>query len=197
MTEQAKNSGTGQEEQELWPGRYRAGAKVDNWKHRGHIYEDQIMTLFQVDMGDEEAKALLEPFGFTPEKDGEDYPYLVSQVEETFTEDQADELIAYLETLEGTTAWKKPAYKPIKGHAGAGAMAVGGNTDFYMFTEYDNYSLDFKAWGYYRVDYQEARPAPETILKREIQAMISDLSPDELQTVKAWLDEFIKNKQEE
>ena len=55
--------------------------------------------------------------------EGEDYPYLVSQVEATFSENQADELLSYLETLPGTTAWKKPAYKPIKGHAGPGAMA--------------------------------------------------------------------------
>lgn len=155
MTEQAMNSGTGQDVETIWSGRYRVAAKVDNWKHKGHVYEDQIMTLFQVDMDDEEAKTLLESLGFTPEKDGEDYIYLVSQVEETFTEAQADELIAYLETFAGTTAWKKPAHKPIKGHAGAGAMAVGGNADFYMFTENDNYSLNFKAWAYYRVDYDE------------------------------------------
>jgi hypothetical protein len=155
------NSGIGQDVETIWSGRYRVAARADNWKHKGQTYEDQIMTLFQVDMDDGEAKTLLESLGFTPEKDGEDYKYLVSQVAETFTEGQADELIAYLETLAGMTAWKKPAHKPIKGHAGAGAMAVGGNADFYMFTEYDNYSLDFKAWAYYRVDYKEKVPGLE------------------------------------
>lgn len=139
------------EEKMIWPGRFRVMAKVDQWKHEGQIYQDQIMTLFQVEMDENESTPLLEAIGFTPEKDNEDYPYLLSQVEETFTEKQADQLIAFLETLEDTTAWKEPAHKPIKGHAGAGAMRVGGSSDFYMFTEYDGYRLGFKAWGYYRI----------------------------------------------
>lgn len=192
---QAKDSSTGQEEKDLWVGRYRIGAKVDNWKHKGTIYEDQIMSLFQVDMDQEESKALLETFGFTPEKDGEDYPYLVTQVEATFSEEQADELIAYLENLEGTTAWKKPAYKPIKGHAGPGSMAVGGSCDFYMFSEDSNYSLDFKAWGYYRVQCEEDSPTSEPVMER-LRDLVSDLSPDQLQEAKDWLDEFIKSNGE-
>ena len=144
-----------QEEKMIWSGRYRVIAKEDHWKHEGKIYDDQIMTLFQVDMDENEARSLLERFGFTPENNSEDYPYLISQVEETFNERQADQLVAYLEALEGITAWKEPAYKPIKGHAGAGAITVGGSSDFYMFTEYDGYCLDFKAWGYYRVSLDE------------------------------------------
>jgi hypothetical protein len=192
---QAKGSSTDQEVKDLWLGRYRVGAKVDNWKHKGMVYEDQVMSLFQVNMDADETKALLETFGFTPEKDGEDYPYLVTQVEATFTEEQADELIAYLETLEGTTAWKKPAYKPIKGHAGPGSMAVGGSCDFYMFSQDSNYSLDFEAWGYYRVQCEEGKPASETLMER-LKDLVSDLSPEQLQEAKDWLDEYSKSKEE-
>ena len=32
------------------------------------------------------------------------------------------------------------------------AIAVGGACDFYMLSEHDDYSLPFKAWGYYSID---------------------------------------------
>jgi hypothetical protein len=195
MTEQTRYSRESQDKKELLPGRYRVGAKVDYWKHKGHIYEDQIMTLFQIEMDDDEAGTLLESLGFTPEKDGENYPYLVSQIEETFTEDQADQLIAFLEKNEGTTAWKKPAYKPIIGHAGAGSMKVGGSSDFYMFTEFDNYSLDFKAWGYYRVRFEEVGPASESLESR-LEDLVSGLTLEQIQEVRNWIDKYIEINKE-
>ena len=33
-----------------------------------------------------------------------------------------------------------------------GAIPVGGDCDFYMLSEHDDYNLPFRAWGYYVID---------------------------------------------
>ena len=148
-TIQNNNIINNKKKRELWPGRYTVVAKVEEMPHRGNKYKDVWLMLFREEMSEEEVKALLEPLGVTPKV--EMYQYLVSQAEETFTEQQADELIAYLETYNGTKATKKPAKKPENGYMGVGAIAVGGGQEFYMLSTEPHYNLSFKAWAYYDV----------------------------------------------
>ncbi len=191
MTEQDKNNlKDGQEERELWPGRYYVKAAVDEWSHRGGIYEDVYLNLFQSQMPEEEAKALLEPLGFTSEM--EDYLYIVSQAEQTFTEQQADELIAYLEAHKGTDAWKEPAEKPVENGIGFGAIPVGGPQDCYMLYKEDGYNLSFRAEAYYDVrgaEYLGRSRSALDGLKEQIDINTRHMSQEELERLIAYLEE--------
>lgn len=179
MTEQDNNLIDGQEEMELWPGRYTVSAD----------YPDGYMKLFQPEMTDEEARELLEPLGFTPE-DEEEYLYIKSQAEETFTEEQADKLIAFMESFKDTKAEKKPAHKPKAGYAGVGSLAVGGGDGFYMLDKADDYDLDFKAWAYYDTSSKEPqKPTPEDELRHGIREAIASMSLESLQELRKWLAE--------
>lgn len=167
---------------EIWPGRYMVSAD----------YPEGYMILFQPEMTDEEARELLEPYGFTPES--EEYLYIKSQAEETFTEEQADKLIAFMESFKDTKAEKKPAYEPREGYAGVGSMAVGGDDGFYMLDKADEYGLDFKVWAYYNTGSKEPlKPTPEEEEEWRLRASIyettADMSLEALQELRKWLDE--------
>ncbi|NLH79194.1 MAG: hypothetical protein GX465_19425 [Acidobacteria bacterium] len=163
---------------ELWPGRYMVTAD----------YPDGYMVLFQPEMTDEEARELLEPYGFTPED--ENYLYIKSQAEETFTEEQADKLIAFMESFKDTKAEKKPAYEPKEGYAGVGSMAVGGGDGFYMLDKADEYDLDFKVWAYYDTSSKEPlKSTPEDELRQGIRETMASMRLESLQELRKWLDE--------
>jgi hypothetical protein len=192
MTEQNSNLIDGQkEERELWPGRYTVEAVVERWPHREDIYKDVWLSLFQVDMTPEEARALLEPLGFTPDMEDRDYAYTVSYVEATFSEQQADKLIAYLESHNGTKAEKKPAKKPYPGSqlAGIAAMAYGSMEGHYPLHEEEGYNLTFKTKAYYSVDDAECiGRTSEAELRHEIDEAISLMDADELDELQEWID---------
>jgi hypothetical protein len=140
-----------EQDRELWPGRCRVFAKVDivfPGDSEDDIYKDTWMELFQPDIPEDELTALLEPLGFYPDMDG--YDYIVSQAEDTFSEEQADELIAHLETHPGTKTWKRPAYKPENRYLGVSYRADGHVC--YDFSMEASYSLDFKAIARYFTD---------------------------------------------
>jgi len=163
---------------ELWPGRYYVDAD----------YPDGKMRLFQPEMEEEEVRELLEPYGFTP--DNLNYLYIKSQAEETFTEEQADKLIAFMESFKDTKAEKVPALKPTEGGIGVGALPVGGGDGFYMLDKADEYDLDFKVWAYYDIRREELlKPTPEEKLRASIYEAIPDMSLEALQELKNWLDE--------
>jgi hypothetical protein len=192
MTEQ-NNSRTEDSQRELWPGRYTVEAVVERWPHREYIYKDVWLGLFQVDMTPEEARALLEPLGFTPDMEDRDYAYTVSYVEATFSEQQADKLIAFLESHSGTKAEKKPAEKPYPGAqhglAGIQAMAYGSLEGHYPLHEEEDYNLAFKAEAYYSVDDAECiGRTSEAELRHEIDEAISLMDADELDELQEWID---------
>lgn len=145
------------EEAKIWPGRYFVLADVKDFPHRGAQY-DLILELFQVDMSEEEAVQLLAPYGFTSE--GEDWPYRFSYAEQTFSEEQAVELVEYLEkNYKKTRAYMRPAKEPTANQAGVGSMAVGGSDGFLTLDREPDYSLKFKVWAYYDTSSQN-EPIP-------------------------------------
>jgi len=146
---------------ELWPGRYYVEAN----------YPDGYMMLFQPEMTEEEARELLEPYGLKT-------PYAKSIAEETFTEEQADKVIAFMESFKGTKAEKRPALKPTEAGLGVGALPVGGDDGFFMLDKTDEYDLPFKVWAYFK---ESLESTPE-----EDEELVSPF--------KEWLDEYIQRK---
>lgn len=146
---------------ELWPGRYYVEAD----------YPEGYMMLFQPEMTDEEARELLEPYGLKT-------PYAKSIAEETFTEEQADKLVAFMESFKGTKAEKRPALKPTEAGIGVGALPVGGDDGFFMLDKTDEYDLPFKVWAYFK---ESLESTPE-----EDEELVSPF--------KEWLDEYIQRK---
>jgi hypothetical protein len=172
------------QEAELWLGRYKVRA----------YYPDGEMWLYRADMTEEEARELLEPLGLNP--CDEKNPYIQSLAEETFTEEEADKLIAFMESFKDTKAEKVPALKPTEGGIGVGALPVGGWDGFYMLDRMDNYDLPFKAWAYY--DMRNYEPTPEAELRASIYETISKMSLESLQELKKWLEpDFISSLQKD
>ena len=163
MSEQNHLIESDQPKGNLWSGRYWVHAIVERWPDRGLIWKDQRLDLFQ-ELSEEECKALLEPLGFASDMDRGEYLNLVSQVKDTFTEEQADELIAYLEGHKsvGTKAWKAPAPKPEIGFLGITALPIGGHDDIYRLCDEPNYDLSFKAQAYFdRLGGEIIEPDPD------------------------------------
>jgi hypothetical protein len=185
-------------ETSLWPGRYFVTAMVQEYMHRNYIFKDVEMTIFQWDMPQEEAISLLEPLGFTPGSSGDWWQYAISQAEETFSEEQAKELIQFLEQYPGTQVDIKPATMPIEHGIGVGAISVGGFSDFYLFFEEAGYSLGFKVVGYYNLESCEFEPNPDpkATLKEEekdtAMRYLSSLSLEDLLEVKEFIDKKIQ-----
>lgn len=207
MTED--NSKQEGQEVSVWPGRYYVEATLGQLTHRGHIYKDVLLQLFRSDMSKEEKMTLLEPLGFTQEVKAD--PYFTSQVEETFSEDQADQLINWLVKLETdeVKAWKRPAEKPKEGYMGITAIPMGGLQDSYILDKIEGYDLDFKAEAYFNLEvseYLEPDPGAKLTeylektalgrLKEQIDFNIQYISQAEVQELKEYLDHKIKNREE-
>ncbi len=200
MTE--SNSWKESQEEGIWPGRYLVKAKVKAWSHNGVIYRNVGLKLFRADMEEDEIRSLLEPLGFKPDKEDTEYLYLMSYAEDTFSEEQADKLIAYLEGHDGTQAWKEPAEKPepndpedednVIRWAGISAIVSGMRQGHYPLYKEDSYNLDFKAEAYY--DTRDIEPTPEDNLLDYIEEAISAMDIEELQELKEYLDQKRNNK---
>lgn len=77
--------------------------------------------------------------------------YWLSQFDMMFTLPEVGQIIEWF-TEHCTTAVVR--VYPAFAHNNAmsvSAMAVGGGDDFYMFSEYEDYTLPFKVWGYYNM----------------------------------------------
>lgn len=198
------------QEVSVWPGRYYVEATLGQLTHRGHIYKDVLLQLFRSDMSKEEKMTLLEPLGFTQEVKAD--PYFTSQVEETFSEDQADQLINWLvkQDPDKVKAWKRPAEKPKEGYMGISAIPMGGLEDAYILDEMDGYDLDFKAEAFFNLnlaEYQEPAPGDKLTeylektalgrLKEQIDFNIQYISQAEVQELKEYLDQKIKSREED
>jgi len=93
--------------------------------------------------------------------------YAEDCVNELFTAEEADALLAYLDQHHPTdsTHYLSSAKLPIeRGVVGVGALAVGGPTDFLMLSERDSWNLAFEVWGYY--DLRQHEPAAGGELER-------------------------------
>jgi hypothetical protein len=173
MTELSNKVVDEQKERDVWPGRYYVYATAERFPYRRTIYKNVSLILHQF-MKPEEVDALLEPFGFG--KEDEAYQFIASQVEQTFTKEQADLLIAYLENHDGTKAWKEPATKPLEGYMGVGAIPSGVGHSHYDLHEESSYNLGFKAVAYY--DLHEVKPADIDIQEIASRHGIEELRPE-------------------
>ncbi len=104
---------------ESWPGRYIVKAEVDYRDRKGKLSTLHVIH-FQPDMSIEEVVNLLQPFGFNP--DAREFRYLASQARDTFSREQAEALVAYLNLRKGTKAYLQPASIPLPSLMGASAI---------------------------------------------------------------------------
>jgi len=102
-----------------WPERYNVRAEVTYRDRRGNHSRMQVIA-FQRDMTREQADELLAALGFNPAMKG--YHYLVSQAKDTFSLEEADALVNYLNSRKGTLARMQPARLPSENTMGASAI---------------------------------------------------------------------------
>jgi len=75
--------------------------------------------------------------------------YTASVIEQTFSKAEVRQLHAYFSQFGGMRLKAKRVQPPDNHCIGYGAYPVGGGTDFYTFSEADDYSLPFKVWGFF------------------------------------------------
>lgn len=136
--------------EEDWSGFWEANLIAD--EYRG--YKRVSFALFKQDQTEETSRARAIQAGITNQALLEDL-YFLSQIEEMFTAQEIEVLKEFFSLWEGVELEIKPAREPVKDGWGVGANAVGGPTDFYMFSEMEGYPLPFKVWGYYNLEFSE------------------------------------------
>ena len=94
-----------------WPGRYNVRAEVIYHQRRGARSGVMQVIAFQPEMTDDEVCSLLGSLGYTPESPG--FQHLAGQARDTFSQPQAEALVAYLSQSTGTTAHMLPANLPL------------------------------------------------------------------------------------
>ena len=203
-----------QEGQEVgvWPGRYIVEGSIEQMTDRGHIYKDVWMKLFRHEMPEGEIRSLLKSIGYTDSVIRGYEQDIISQVEDTFTEEQADQLIAYLKKYKNPEikAWKKKAEKPKGGYVGTTAIPAGVETGWIQLSEQEGYDLDFKAWAYYdtrRAEYLKPDPSAELEgylkmtaidrLKSQIDTDLKYLTQVEIQELKEYLEEKSRSMEDD
>lgn len=105
---------------EPWLGRYTVRAEVNYRGRHGKAGTMQVIT-YQSAIPDDEVILILEPLGFNRKQEG--WTHLVSQARDTFTKEQAEVLVNYLNSRQGTTAYMKLVYKPLPVLMGASAIS--------------------------------------------------------------------------
>ncbi len=132
------------EDRPIWSGRYQVRAEITYRDRRGKPSTLQVIH-FQPDMTEDEAVTLLDPLGITRET--KDFHNIVSQARDTFSSDQAEALVVYLNKRKGTRAYVKPAYVPIPGLIGASAIpllpSMRDRSVYKLYLE-PGYDLDFR-----------------------------------------------------
>lgn len=90
---------------------------------------------------------------FTALDDKDDIFLARETVNEMFTKEEIDEMAPYFENYKKTKFISKIAEaKSIPTHVmPTGAIPVGGDCDFIMFTKNKDYKLKVKVWGYYSI----------------------------------------------
>ena len=107
------------EKHTAWPGRFIVRAEINYRDRRGRQSSMQVTT-FQRELTREQVDALLLPLGFDPVMSG--YHFLVSQARDTYSQEEAEALVAYLNTRKGTSAFMKTANLPTPNVMGASAI---------------------------------------------------------------------------
>ena len=127
-----------------WPDRFQVKAEVFYRDRRGKPATMHVI-FFRSGMSAEEAAVLLEPLGFTPGMQA--YRRLVSQAQDTFSQQQAQQLSAYLQQRPGTLVRISPAPLPSPDLVGASALpglpSFRDGSAYRVYTE-PGYNLDFK-----------------------------------------------------
>lgn len=129
---------------ETWPGRFNVRAEI-RYSSRRKVSGIMQVTVYQPDMPEEEFVAVLAEVGFTPEDNG--WVSLVSQAKDTFSLEQSEALVIYLNSREGTTALWTSARLPTPGIIGASAIpALPSFRDGFVHRLYTErgYTLPFK-----------------------------------------------------
>jgi hypothetical protein len=146
------------------PALYHCISIENNWPHRHARYADVYVQWFvhkrPLDYAEQFA-------GFCDLND----PYSRGLIEESFTADEALRFAAYLKAQHKSDVRIEPQELPVPANTmGAGAVAVGGTTDFHMLCNEEGYSLPFEVWGFYNVrDARRTEPSeciePNVILR--------------------------------
>jgi len=127
---------------ELWK-RLEPRYYVDLITNRYLGYKEVEFNLFHCEIPEEEARR------FTVGSNHLD-PYVVSHIEQTFSKEELRQLHKYFSEHYEPDRLRAGVAGPPGNHCiGYGAYPVGGGTDFYSFSEADDYSLPFKVWGYF------------------------------------------------
>lgn len=127
-----------------WSGRFNVRAQITYHSRRGKSGVMQVIT-YQPDMAEEEYRAILGEIGIQPDATG--WALFVSQAKDTFSSEQADALVAYLNAREGTRAYRRDADLPTPGQMGVSAIptlpSFRDGLVYRLFTE-RGYDLPFK-----------------------------------------------------
>jgi len=112
-------------------------------------YKEVVFHLFHRYMPEEEARH------FTVGSNHLD-PYVASYIEEAFSKEELRQLHKYFSEYYEPDRLRARVADPPDNHViGYGAYPVGGGTDFYGFSEADDYSLPFKVWGFFDLRHSE------------------------------------------
>ena len=143
------------DDQEIWPGRFNVIAEVEGyqfldtrWTVRMHVYSQ---TLSHTDASSRDA---CEEFA------GDEYGI---QARFTFTEKQADDLVSFINTLEGCKALKFQANKPNQRLSFLRWIWVDNREGegLHRFSDEESYPVDFDAVGFFDIKLA-ARIGPES-----------------------------------
>jgi len=94
-------------------------AEIRYHSRRGKSGVMQVI-IYQPRMPEEECAEILAAVGITPEVKG--WPRFVSQTKDTYSRDQAEVLVAYLNSRQATSAHMREAGLPLPGIVGASAI---------------------------------------------------------------------------
>lgn len=137
---------------------YGVHSTVDGWKHRRWFYDGVTIHWLAVREAPERHNP---PWTEVPVYDadtGERTPYLAAAVDELFTREEAEALVAYLkETYKDDTARISEYPTPVPANHGPLTMGgYGGSVDGFILKERrEGYPFDFDVEGYYDVRHLE------------------------------------------
>jgi hypothetical protein len=155
---------------EPWPGRYFVWAEVEGYRHEDSSYKVSMI----MSMKDSVDYAELEEILAYSQCRNRGFSYYHASLKElTFSQQQADDLVAYLNSFECFNAWKELAFTP----AAYDKFLENDPTKYgdYKRTFYqeEGYPLDFKVIGSYNVgEFNRIGLSQEAIFKRKIKNTI-------------------------
>ncbi|NMD31213.1 MAG: hypothetical protein GYA80_05815 [Chloroflexi bacterium] len=119
MTDSPPNPAGDPAGRRTWDGRFTVRAEISYRDRKGKPAIMQVIT-FQPFMAKTDAMRLLEPFGISNATEG--WRYYLSQVRDTFSLEQAEPLVDYLNHRRRTKASLRLAFVPVANLMGASAI---------------------------------------------------------------------------